>query len=65
MKIYAIYQCEYDGDGYDWWCIKEDMIYLNREKAQQKLEELENKVKSSLHKYISEQYSLETLEVIE
>ena len=65
MKIYAIYQCEYDGDGCEWWCIKEDMIYLNREKAQQKLEELENKVKSSPYKYISEKYSLETLKVIE
>lgn len=65
MRIYAIYEAQFDGDCCEWMCIREDMIYLDRKQAEKKLEELEEKVKSSPYRYTSERYELEELTVIE
>lgn len=65
MKVYAIYEAQFDGDGREWMCIREDMIYLNKKQAEQRLKELEEKIKSSHYKYNSERYELEELDIIE
>ena len=65
MRIYAIYEAQFDGDGCEWMCIRDDMIYLDRKQAEQKLKELEEVVKSSPYRYNSERYELVELDVIE
>ena len=65
MRIHAIYEAQFDGDGCEWMCIRDDMIYLDRKQAEQKLEELEEVVKSSPYRYNSERYELVELDVIE
>ena len=65
MRIYAIYEAQFDGDGCEWMCIRDDMIYLDKKQAEQKLEELEEVVKSSPYRYNSERYELVDLDVIE
>lgn len=65
MKVYAIYEAQFDGDGCEQMCIREDMVYLDKKQAGAKLEELEEKVKSSPYRYNSERYELEELDVIE
>ena len=65
MRIYAIYEAQFDVDGCEHMCIRDHMIYLDRNQAEQKLEELEEVVKSSPYRYNSERYELVELDVIE
>lgn len=62
MKIYAIFNTQYDHDLEEWSVLQDGEIYLNKTKVLQKLEELN---KLSRDKYNEERYSLEELEVIE
>lgn len=64
MKVYVIYETQFDGDGCEWLCIREDMVYQDKKQAEQKLEELEEKVKSSPYRYNSERYELGELDVL-
>lgn len=65
MKVYVIYEAQFDGDGCEWMSIREDMVYQDKKQAEQKLEELEEEVKSSPYRYNSKRYELEELDVIE
>ena len=51
MKVYAIYEAQFDGDGCEWMCIREDMVYLDKKQAEQKLEELKEQLDSVVREW--------------